>query len=226
VSFNIFSTDRISIVGDSITQGYLSPQNAWWKNANFLPTIQAFWQPNYAPVTRSYANTSGNLAGSRFASFNINGFARRKITDVSPSIMSYVAARSTAAIIQLGINDLMAGASMGTITTAVNKIRADLLAGGVSKLLWVGPFSYTENWKLGVDGVDTCDAVLAGLLAGYGTGCDYVSWRNVYRVWEPVRNPGGAESGVFTVDGTHPQHTDTVGMGLLIGAINAKIALA
>lgn len=231
MSFSLARTDIASIIGDSITSGFVDPRDAWHLNANFLTDIKATWVG--PSVSRGYAPTSGALASpGTFPHFGVNGQAGRKITDVSGAIMSLVAAGSTKAIIQLGVNDAFAGTLNATLTTAVNQIHTDLAAGGVTGCLWIGPFSHGEHWPSGAGSgndidvdIDRVDTLLSGLVAGF-SGWDYVSWRQtVFTPWEPILNPTNLIQLVFTSDGTHPRYQYPTGMALLIAAVRAKMVL-
>lgn len=233
MSFTVSKTDHLTIVGDSLSTDFLAPNDAWWKNPGFTIGIQSNFG-NYAPVRRNYYPTSGTLpAPSLYPTFSVNGLAGRAITDVSPAIMTFVDAGSTKVIIQLGVNDAALGTSIPTLTTAINKIKADLATGGINSFLWVGPFSHGEHWPSGAGSgndidvaIDAIDALLASLIAGYGNGYDYVSWRQlIFNIYEPLRNPLNAISGVFTNDGTHVRAVDIVGHALAAGAVRNKIVL-
>jgi hypothetical protein len=233
VSFGLAKTDHVGGVGDSITSGATGVQDRWWVNGNFLPAIKQTQNGGAAASSTSYANTSGTLpAPGPYTTWGFNGQSGRAITDVSPNIMAVMDAGATAAVIELGVNDAAAGTTNPTLTTAVTKIHDDLATAGIHKMLWIGPFSHGEHWPSGAGSgndidvaIDRIDALLASLMAGFGAGYDYVSWRAVFNTWEPILNPSNLASGIFTSDGTHPQASNPSAYALLIAAIRAKIVL-
>jgi len=229
--FTLTSTSHVSWIGDSLSTDFGGPGDAVWKDDGFMPTIQSFYG-SFRVVARPYVNTSGAVAArSTYPTFAINGLAGRQITDVSPTITNFIDPNTTSThvVIQLGVNDAVAGTSSPTLTTAVNKIHDDLATAGIHSILWIGPFTHGEKWPSGQNANDTdidrVDALLSGLMAGYGAGYDYVPWRQVYAIQEPLRNPSNLTQGIFTSDGTHPRTVDQIGMSILIGCVRSKITL-
>jgi hypothetical protein len=232
VSFSIPNTAHIAIVADSLLSGFSDPRDALYKNGGFCFRAQGRYGV-HPSVSRPYSPSSGSLAApSAFPTFTVNALAGRAITDVSPAIMSFVDAGATHVMLQLGVNDAAAGTSNGTLTTAINKIQADLVTGGITSFLWIGPFCDGEHWPSGAGSGNVCDVaidridtLLAGLIAGYGAGYDYVSWRNIFNVYEPLRNPGNLFQGIFTGDGLHPSYLDQNGAMILVDSIFSKIIM-
>jgi hypothetical protein len=232
MSFTIPSTAHISVVGDSLFAGYIDARDAIYKNGGFCRRPQGRYGI-HPPVARGYSGSSGSApAPSVSPTFTINALAGRAITDVSPAIMSFVDAGATHALIQLGVNDAAANTANGTLTTAINKIQADLATGGINSFLWIGPFVDGEHWPSGSGSGNVCDvaidrvdALLASLIAGYGAGYDYVSWRALYNVQMPLRNPGNLFQGIFTSEGVHPTYLDQTGLGMLVDAVYGKIVM-
>jgi lysophospholipase L1-like esterase len=228
--FILDSVAHTSIIGDSITAGATGAANKWQRNGDFFLKLRN--KRIRPPISRPYSNTSGSLPyEGRFPTFSEDGQSGRAIGDVSSSIMSHVSAGSTRAIIQLGVNDAANGTDNDTLTSWIDEIHTDLTGGGVTGGLWIGPFAHGEHWPSpsilnDIDiHIDRIDALLASLVTSF-SGWDYVSWRAVFNTWEPIRNPTNLGSGIFTSDGTHPTHTDPVGMGILIDAVVSKIVIA
>ena len=213
VSRSYLPSKRIVFIGDSLTAGNPSPSNRW-----------------QAPLETSL---TAALNGKAILFYSIVAVGGDTTTDMLGRVASVTALRPDYCIIMCGINDhwnhlgtpIPPATSASNVASEISTIKA---TSPLCKFWYVSGLWYgTENWPDGVGAEDSLvQATNAAIQAQVQAtaNCTWIDVRTpIYTIDAPALNPGHANSGVMSVDGTHPNST---GQTVISSRVFAQLPIA